>query len=391
MEELKLVPPAPKKKPSLLFRLLAFLLTLALLLGAVAAVVYRDRLNFDGIRRWFLYRSLERSDSGQASSFRYESSGREGFSAVGNDLLVWSSAGARLYSTGGVEYFSDPLSLTAPMADARGDAAVVYDAGGHVLRVYRDREILFSLDTGAGAEILSARMGPGGMWTLVAPETGFKGVVTVYDGDTPLTGVRISSRFVMDGILSDGGETVAVLTIGQEGSAFESTLDLYSVQEGEAPFASVSLGNNAVLELAASGGSFWALGESALDIVSQDGASSASYSYGGEHLKDFSLGGDGCAALLLGKYRAGSAASLVTVDAAGTVLGALDLEEQVLDLSAAGRYVGVLTASGLTLYTQDLEVYQVLEDTMGARNVVLREDGTAFLVGNETARLYVPS
>ena len=60
MEELKPVPPAPKKKPSLLVRLLAFLLTLALLLGAVAAVVYRDRLNFDGIRHWFLYRSLPR-------------------------------------------------------------------------------------------------------------------------------------------------------------------------------------------------------------------------------------------------------------------------------------------------------------------------------------------
>ena len=35
MEELKPVPPAPKKKTSLLVRLLAFLLTLALLLGAV--------------------------------------------------------------------------------------------------------------------------------------------------------------------------------------------------------------------------------------------------------------------------------------------------------------------------------------------------------------------
>ena len=46
MEELKPVPPAPKKKPNIFVRLLAFLVTLALLLGAVAAVVYRDRLNF---------------------------------------------------------------------------------------------------------------------------------------------------------------------------------------------------------------------------------------------------------------------------------------------------------------------------------------------------------
>ena len=54
MEELKPVPPAPKKKPNIFVRLLAFLVTLALLLGAVAAVVYRDRLNFDSIRRWFV-------------------------------------------------------------------------------------------------------------------------------------------------------------------------------------------------------------------------------------------------------------------------------------------------------------------------------------------------
>ena len=145
-----------------------------------------------------------------------------------------------------------------------------------------------------------------------------------------------------------------------------------------------------MLDLRRSGGSFWALGESALNIVAQDGASSASYSYGGQYLKDFDLGGDGFASLLLGKYRAGSSASLVTVDASGEVLGTLDLEEQVLDLAAAGRYVGVLTASGLTLYTRDLEVYQTLENTVGVQNVVLREDGTAFLVGNDTARLYIP-
>ena len=61
MEELKPVPPAPKKKPNIFVRLLAFLVTLALLLGAVAAVVYRDRLNFDSIRRWFVYPGGRRS------------------------------------------------------------------------------------------------------------------------------------------------------------------------------------------------------------------------------------------------------------------------------------------------------------------------------------------
>ena len=88
MEELKPVPPAPKKKPNPILRLLAFLLTLALLLGAVALVAYRDRINLDAIKRYFTYRSLERSDSGQIDAFRFDSSGRGGFSSLGDDLLV---------------------------------------------------------------------------------------------------------------------------------------------------------------------------------------------------------------------------------------------------------------------------------------------------------------
>ena len=100
--------------------------------------------------------------------------------------------------------------------------------------------------------------------------------------------------------------------------------------------------------------------------------------------------GDGFAALLLGKYRAGSSATLVTVDRDGEELASLDLEEQVLDMDAAGRYAAVLTASTLTLYTEELRVYQTLENTFGAQNVVLRSDGTAYLIGGETARLYIP-
>ena len=103
MEELRPVPPAPKKKPNPILRLLAFLLTLALLLGAVALVAYRDRINLDAIKRYFTYRSLERSDSGQIDAFQFDSSGRGGFSSLGDDLLVWSSDGIRLYSSSAVE------------------------------------------------------------------------------------------------------------------------------------------------------------------------------------------------------------------------------------------------------------------------------------------------
>lgn len=390
MEELKPVPPAPKKKPNIFVRLLAFLVTLALLLGAVAAVVYRDRLNFDSIRRWFVYRSLEKSDSGQTESFQYDSAGKGGYSQVGDDLLVWSTAGVRLYSSGGVEYLNESLTLNRPVADTCGSAALIYDAGGNVLHTYEDRSTSFVLNTEQGHEILSARMGPGGSFAVTTRESGYKGVVTVYSsGGHPVVGIRISTRFVTDGLLSDDGKTVAVLTVGQNEDVFESGLDLYAL-DGDVPFASYSLGNNAILDLRADGSAFWALGESSLSVARADGSAAVHYDYAGRYLKDYALDGDGFSALLLGKYRAGSGAALVTVGADGQELASLDLEDQVLDLDASGRYVAVLTAAGLTLYTKDLQLYDALENTMGARSVVLRSDGTAFLVGGETARLYVP-
>lgn len=390
MEELKPVPPAPKKKPNIFVRLLAFLVTLALLLGAVAAVVYRDRLNFDSIRRWFVYRSLEKSDSGQTESFQYDSAGKGGYSRVGDDLLVWSTAGVRLYSSGGVEYLNESLTLNRPVADTCGSAALIYDTGGNVLHTYEDRSTSFVLNTEQGHEILSARMGPGGSFAVTTRESGYKGVVTVYSsGGHPVVGIRISTRFVTDGLLSDDGKTVAVLTVGQNEDVFESGLDLYAL-DGDVPFASYSLGNNAILDLRADGSAFWALGESSLSVARADGSAAVHYDYAGRYLKDYALDGDGFSALLLGKYRAGSGAALVTVGADGQELASLDLEDQVLDLDASGRYVAVLTAAGLTLYTKDLQLYDALENTMGARSVVLRSDGTAFLVGGETARLYIP-
>ena len=390
MEELKPVPPAPKKKPNIFVRLLAFLVTLALLLGAVAAVVYRDRLNFDSIRRWFVYRSLEKSDSGQTESFQYDSAGKGGYSRVGDDLLVWSTAGVRLYSSGGVEYLNESLTLNRPVADTCGSAALIYDTGGNVLHTYEDRSTSFVLNTEQGHEILSARMGPGGSFAVTTRESGYKGVVTVYSsGGHPVVGIRISTRFVTDGLLSDDGKTVAVLTVGQNEDVFESGLDLYAL-DGDVPFASYSLGNNAILDLRADGSAFWALGESSLSVARADGSAAVHYDYAGRYLKDYALEGDGFSALLLGKYRAGSGAALVTVGADGQELASLDLEDQVLDLDASGRYVAVLTAAGLTLYTKDLQLYDALANTMGARSVVLRSDGTAFLVGGETARLYIP-
>ncbi|MEI3140174.1 MAG: hypothetical protein V8S34_00355 [Lawsonibacter sp.] len=54
-------------------------MTAALVLGALALVVYRDRLNLDAVKRWLSYRALETSDTGEAAPFTH----------AGGDKLSW--------------------------------------------------------------------------------------------------------------------------------------------------------------------------------------------------------------------------------------------------------------------------------------------------------------
>lgn len=387
--------PFKKRRPSFLRRVLTFLVTLALVLGAVFLILHYDQLNFDAVRRRFSYRSLERSDNGQTESFSYGEGRGLRFLPVGSDLLVCSENAIRLYSGGGGLYIDETVSLAHPAADSAGSYALVYDAGGQQLFAVSGREMAWNLTLEEGRSLLSASVNPSGYAAVTseAEESGFKGAVTVYDpAGSPVMQVKMSSGFVMDAALSPDSETLAVLTVGLDGGNFESRLSFYSLdrQAGETePAASCTLGNQVVLALQWADQGLWCLGESEVALVSGAGEALASSSYAGRFLKEFSLEGADFAAVLTGKYRAGSSAELTVVEHGGA-RRTLPVEEQVLSLSSAGRYIAVLTADRLDIYTKNLELYDILEGTQSARTAIMRPDGSVMLIGSETARLYVP-
>ena len=382
----------PKKKKSrFLLRLVLFLVTLALVLAAVGAVVFRDSLNLDGIRRWFHYRSLVRSDSGRAESFHYDGDLTDTFAVLDGDLLVCSANAISLYSGSGTRYVSQSVTMENPVVDTNGSLAVVYDAGGSSLYVLGQRELIWSatdLDT-----VLSARLNKNGQLSVVTQASGYRGQVTVYDAAyQPLMSVNLSSAFIMDSALSDDGKTLAIVTVGQQDGSFASTLSLYEMNTAAAgdfvPDSSHVLDGTVVLDCVHTDRQVWLVSDMGLTAVDHSGESTFS-DWSDMHLKRYTLAGDGFAAALLGKYRAGSQAELWVVDADGG-RRTLTVNEQVLSLSAAGRYVAVLTGDRLDIYTADLELYSSLEGTQGARSVLLLEDGSAILISSDSASFYVP-
>ena len=384
-------PKKKRKKQSFLTRVLLFLLAVVLLLCGITAIAYRDRLNMDSIRRWFHYRSLVLNDNGQAESFVYDGDLNSTFASLGGDLLVCSRNAISLYSGSGTCYVSQSVTMENPVVDANGTLAVIYDAGGSSLYVLGQRQLVWKTDD--LDPILSAHLNQSGQLTVVTQSAGYRGTVTVYSAAyEPLMKVDLSSAFVMDASLSDNGKTLSILTIGQEDGTFASNLSLYTLNTAGSgsftPDLTCSLGSNVVIAVRHTENAVWSLGNQRLDITDHSGKT-VTADWSDRHLKRYTLNGQNFAAALLGLYRAGSQSELVTIDSSGTIRR-IELDEQVLALAAAGRYVAVLTGDRLDIYTSDLQLYSTLEGTQGARSVLLMQDGSAILISDKSASFYVP-
>lgn len=382
---------AQPKKPKFLVRVLLFLLAVLVVLGAVAVVVFRDRLSLDNFKRWLHYRSLVLNDSGQADSFPHDGSLDDTFAVLDGDLLVCSSTSISLYSGSGTQYVDLSVDMDNPVVDTNGSLAVIYDAGGSSLYVLGQREVIWSATD--LTSILSAHLNQNGQLTVVSQTSGYKGSVTVYSTDyEPMMSVNLSSAYVMDAALSDDGQTLSILNVGQTDGVFNSTLSLYTLNTTDSgnfePNLTSDLGSSVVLETRHTVSQVWSISDQNLTLTDHEG-NNAIIDWNDMHLKRYSLAGDGFAVALLAKYRAGSQGELWVVSSDGSHKS-LEIDQQVLSLSAAGRYIAVLTGKQLNIYTKDLELYATLDSTQGARQVLLMEDGSAVLISADSASFYVP-
>lgn len=381
--------PAPKriKKPNMLVRLLALAATAALILGALVLVVYRDTLNVDALKRWLAYRDMP---AGEAAPFTHAGGDKLSIAYLDSGAVTVSAAGAHYYGLNGERLAEEVLSVENPVLSASRTTAVAYDAGNQSLFVFRGGAESFRLSLTGSNNLLSARVNDSGWLAVTAQQSGFKGAVTVYNshGREVIT-IGLSSVFAVDAAVSPNGQSVAVVTMGQEQGDFFSRLLLYPLDQTE-PSLQVDLGALTVLDLDYEEGLLWVLGEDRLLTVPTDGTETHTYFLTPNHLKGCSLEGDGFALLLTGRYRSGGATQALIIGKDGQVLQSLPLSNQVLDYAADGKYFGLLSGSRLLLYDLNLEVYATLDNSQGARRLDLSPNGSALLANDQKAWLYIP-
>lgn len=378
-----------------------FFLTLAAVLLVVLAAAWRDGTGLDVLRRYFTY---GRSESGSSAGYLYDASANNRFALLGSTLVVLSETALTLTDGDGDTVWSTSVKMENPAIATGGGYAVAYDVGGMELYVVDAEGLRYAMPTNAEEPYIAATLNASGHLAVTAKKQNHKAVVSVYDGAGNVKFTFYSSeRFVANAYATDDGNYVAAAALGQSGGGFASSVVLYDLTAGDArldlgdtsggiavePVGTYVVGDGVCLDMGEISGHIAMVCDNAL-AFSAGGEITGTYSYSGSYLREYDLHGENYAVLLLNRYQSGSVGRLVTVDPTGQELASLAVSDEILSVSAAGRYIAVLYADRLVVYNPLLEQYASLMGTEYARGALAGADGSALLLAAEHATRFLP-
>lgn len=379
---------APSKKRGKFRRFLPFLVILMVVLGIVFAAAYRDGTGFDVLHRVFSYgKSGKKAVS---AGYAYDSSPENRFAALGDSLVVLSDTELKVLNGDGKEVYSTPVNMSSPALSVGKDCAVAYDVGGTQLYVVNRDGQQMKISSGENGPFIAATLNHKDWLAVTTKKKNYKGCVTVYDKKGEKVFVfKSSRRFVTDAYVTDNCKRVAAVTLGQNKSVFVSDVVLYNLSETK-PFSDYEVKDGMVFGTGQIASRLMTVSDRCLTAATLSGKTESTFDYSDEYLREYSLGGDGFAVLLLNRYQSGSTGRLVSVDTSGNQIASLDVRDEVLSVSAEGRYIAVLYAERLVIYNRDLKEYASLSNTNYAKSVLMREDGTALIFSADHAKIYLP-
>ena len=379
----KRIQPKNKKK-----KWLRLAVVTAIVLAIVALAVLWDSTTFDGLRRSFVYARADKDENGCARLYSYDSDRSGCFATLDGSLIRSSLSQVSVMGEDGNMRFHESVKFRCAAIDSNGKRAVAYDIGGTELYVLDSKGLVHHIT--CDSEVQSAQLGEDNKLAVVVNKSGYKAAVYVYDAAGQLTFEFDSAdKFIMTAAVSDDGKHLAAVTMGQSDGVFTSYVVIYRMTRKE-PTATCELPGEAVYDLRTVDNTFCVVAENALYFVSANGTISAGYPFEESYLRRCSLQGDGFAALLLGRYKSGAQGTLLTVDERGKVIGQVEADGEVLDLSASGNYVAALYSDHLTIYDKRMRECATLSNVSAAREILMRGDGSAVLAGNGSAALYLP-
>lgn len=352
-----------------------------ILLAAIAVAVLR--LNGTGLSGVLSGRGGQDVRTGDAvEEINYQGGENSAYGLLDGKLILATESQVRIYEFGSEEIFTQSIIMSKPTVAIADKTAVVYDTGGTEADVINNGETTAKLTT--DGEIISASPNESGWFVLCTQEKGYNGVVTVYNAKAnPVYKWYSGEGYVIGADVSKNGLKMAALSV----DSAESRVTIFRLdrEEAQAVYSTEELGLK-VEYLRNNNISF--LTENSLTILNKNGEEKAKYRFDGNNLRGFSSDGRGNYAVVLSKFQVGTDSTVVAVNSKGEETGKLDMKEDVLDVSAKGRYVAVLTAGSIKVYTKDMTPYAEYTGIGSVKHIEVRDDGSVAAIGTYSSAIY---
>lgn len=307
--------------------------------------------------------------------YTFDTGIRQVFAPMKGGLAVGSTTGLQILDADGVTIARSVVSITTPALAASDTRAVVYDVGGTALRVGDRKGNLTVLDS--DEKIISVTMNEAGYLAVVTEETGYKGRVTVYNGDLePVYAWHSGSNYVLSARVSPDCTAMAALTLGETGSA----VHIFSLSS-ETEYAVYDAQDLLLFDCTfMDNGRICAIHDGGLLFFTIEGSDGGSYSFSGKYLSGYSFEGDGFATVMLSQYQSGKPGTVVTVGYGGAVTGQLSPQDTPQSLSVQGKKLLIRYGEYLALYSQSLEETSRQSGGQGAKDAVLTDKNRGYLL-----------
>ncbi len=360
-------------------RFLLFLAAALFIVGIVCVSLFGGARLSSSVLRLLRY-------SGDQTEFSFDAHNSNSYRSFHNGLAVASASGLMCLDKNGEETALLQNQMDLPVLLENGTHAMSYGVGSSsICRAHYKKGA--DLELTVPGILIDADLSEDSCIGYATQQTGYKTVLTVLDAaGTEIYRWFSSTRFFHQCAVSKAAKTMAAISLGQTNSSFSSTCVLFETDQ-EQPVAELSLGDDLIYELSfLTENRLCAVGEEALHFFDADGSGHSQYSYEGGTLLNYNLNAEDFCVILRDMNRTGGRYRLSTVRSDGTELAALSLEDEILDISAKGHYLAVLTSDRVQVFDSRLRLCLEEENTGFATQACVQSDGAVLLINGSTAR-----
>lgn len=190
-----------KQKKYRLYKFIAITVLVVFLIGGL--VLFENDITIENLR--YLIKYLDFSSSGafsDGSVIYYNADVANRFHVFRGDLALVNSSGVSLYDRRGSIVMSDSYSMSNPTSVCGDRYLVIYDMGGHQVRLYNSFSLLY--DKTFSYPVQSVSINKDGSFCVVTSQKNYHSAVYVYDNDFKEIHKWLSAdKFAVEAYLSD--------------------------------------------------------------------------------------------------------------------------------------------------------------------------------------------